>query len=161
MTVVDLRTHIGDELHATLRAALEAGPVAVDCTSGALILLRHAAVEAAARDRRLAGVGLALFDLMGIDDGPLRRWYGSLMFTNEGAHHDRLRRLVSRVFTQRSAEGLRARAAEWAEQAVAGVVATGGGDLAESFSLLPMRVMCELLGVPYDDVTALAAWGDP
>jgi len=47
-------------------------------------------------------VGLTWFDLMGID-GDLRRWYGSLMFTNEGDTHLRLRRLVSRAFTLRSA----------------------------------------------------------
>src|SRR3954447_6273770 len=72
---------------------------AIMTDSGGVAVLRHADVERLAHDPRLAGMGLTVFDLMGIDDGPLRRWYGSLMFTNEGPSHHRLRRLVSRAFT--------------------------------------------------------------
>ena len=158
--VVDLFTPLGDELHAALRAASEAGPLATDATAGTTIVLRHADIEALARDPRLAGVGLSFFDLMGITDGPLREWYGGLMFTNEGAKHDRLRKLVSRAFMPRSAERLRAEAAERASKTMAGIVAEGGGDLTDAFSLVAMRVMCRLLGVPEADVGVFAGWAD-
>jgi hypothetical protein len=158
--VVELFVPAGDELHAALRAAADEGPVTVESTSGAMVVLRHADVEALARDHRLAGVGLSFFDLMGITDGPLRDWYGGLMFTNEGAKHDRLRRLVSRAFTPRSADKLRAEAAARADEIVEPIVRSGGGDLTEAFALLAMRVMCRLLGVPEADVAVFGAWAD-
>ena len=158
--MVDLFTPLGDELHAALRRASEAGPLASESTSGTTIVLRHADIEALARDHRLAGVGLTFFDLMGIVDGPLREWYGGLMFTNEGETHDRLRKLVSRAFTPRSAEKLRREAGERASQTVTTLVADGGGDLTDAFALVAMRVMCRLLGVPDADVAIFAGWAD-
>ena len=90
-----------DTLHSVLRAAAEAGPTAMDALTGSVVVMRHADVEALAHDPRLAGVGLSLFDLMEVPEGPLRTWYGGLMFTNEGETHRRLRSLVSRAFTPR------------------------------------------------------------
>jgi cytochrome P450 len=157
--VVDLQTPLGDEMHAGLRSAALAGPLAME-TSGTTVVLRHADIESLARDPRLAGIGLSLFDLMEITDGPLRDWYGGLMFTNEGETHDRLRKLVSRAFTPRSAERLRTEAGERATKTMSGVVAEGGGDLTSAFSLVAMRVMCRLLGVPEADVPVFAGWAD-
>ncbi len=150
----------GEEIHTALRAAAEEGPTAIEASSGATVVLRHRDVEELARDHRLCGVGLAFFDLMGINDGPLRAWYGGLMFTNDGPAHDRLRALVSRAFTPRAVEALRADAAELAATAVAGVAEEGGGDLTDAYSLLAMRVMCRLLGVPDEDVGTFGAWAD-
>lgn len=124
------------------------------------MVLRHGDIEAIARDPKLAGVGLTFFDLMGIDQGPLRDFYGSLMFTNEGEVHDRMRALVSRAFTPRSVEALRQEAAVMAEDAVGKVAADGGGDLLVPFSLLAMRAMCRLLGVPERDVEGFGVWAD-
>jgi cytochrome P450 len=158
--VLDLFGLTGDSLHRALRAAAEAGPVAIDSTSGATVVLRHADVEALARDHRLAGVGLSLFDLMGITDGPLRDWYGGLMFTNDGPVHDRLRSLVSRAFTPRAVENLRTDAAALADGIAADIVAAGEGDLVDAYALLAMRVMCRLLGVPDEDVAVFGSWAD-
>lgn len=158
--MVELFAPVGDELHAALRAAAKSGATTFESTSGATIVLRHADVEALARDHRLAGVGLTFFDLMGITNGPLRDWYGGLMFTNEGEKHDRLRKLVSRAFTPRSAEKLRTEAAARASDVLAPVITDGGGDLSEAFSLVAMRVMCRLLGVPQADVAVFGAWAD-
>lgn len=158
--MVDFRVSFGDEMHTSLRAAAHLGPLATDATSGATIVLRHGDIESLARDPRLAGVGLTFFDFMGIDSGPLRDWYGRLMFTNEGEVHDRLRALVSRAFTPRSVEALRKDAADMADDAVGQTVADGGGDLVGPFALLAMRVMCRLLGVPQQDVAVFGAWAD-
>ena len=153
-------TPLGDELHAALRRASDAGPLASEAASGTTIVLRHADIEALARDHRLAGVGLTFFDLMGITDGPLREWYGGLMLTNEGDKHDRLRKLVSRAFTPRSADKLRTEAGKRASETISAVVADGGGDLTDAFALHAMRVMCRLLGVPEADVGVFAGWAD-
>src|SRR5688500_1068817 len=113
-----------------LRAAAAEGPTAVDERSGAVYVLRHDDIERLARDRRLAGIGLAMFDLAGVPDGTLRRWYGHLMFTAEGEEHNRLRSLVSRAFTPRGVEALRDHAAALAQEALTPVREDGGGDLA-------------------------------
>jgi len=158
--MLDLSNCYGDELHDALRVAAQAGPVAVDGLTGALVALRHADVDALGRDDRLVGVGLTTFDLMGITSGPLRDWYGSLMFTNEGAAHRRLRMIVQKAFTPRSVEMIRADAGTIASTCAATVTADGGGDLFAAFSLLPIRVICRLIGVPDNDVRDLVEWAD-
>ena len=56
----------------------------MDEMTGATVVLRQGDLEALAHDPRLDGIGLTLFDMMGITDGPLRDWYGRLMFTHRG-----------------------------------------------------------------------------
>ena len=100
--LVDLSGNFAGDLHGVLREAARNGPLATDEMTGATVVLRQADVETLAHDQRLPGIGLSLFDMMGISDGPLREWYGGLMFTTEGAYHRRIRSLVSRAFTPRS-----------------------------------------------------------
>jgi hypothetical protein len=158
--VTEFATLIGDDLHGVLREAAAAGPIAVDDTTGVVGVLHHADIQTLARDPRLAGVGLSLFDLMGIGDGPLRDWYGRLMFTNEGAEHQRLRSLVARAFTPRAVERLRTDARTIADEALAPLASARRGDLTASLALVPMGVMCRLLGVPDDRVEAFGRWAD-
>lgn len=143
----------------TLIAAGRQVPTAIDAATGMLIVLGYQEVVKLAHDRRMAGVGLSVFDMMGIE-GPLREWYGGLMFTNEGEVHSRLRRLVSRAFTPRSIEQLRPFTREFVEKSFEAITADGQGDLAEVFARLGTRIMCELLGVPQDDVPVFAGWAD-
>jgi cytochrome P450 len=143
-----------------LRAAAADSPTAIDAASGAVLVFGYDEAHRLAHDPGIVGVGLTWFDLMGIGDGLLRQWYGSLMFTNEGEGHDRLRRLVSRAFTPRAAERLRQAAASMVEDRCRSLVDAGGGDLVASFGDLPMRVMCRLLGVPDEDVAVFGRWAD-
>ena len=120
-------------------------------------VLRWDDVRALLRDRRFAGVGLVVFDALGIGDGPLRRWYSSLMFTNEGVTHNRLRSLVQQAFVPRSIEGLRADTREIADELVRPVAAAGGGDLSALASETPIRAMARLVGVADADLGAFTA----
>ncbi len=156
---VDLTGSFTHAMHDVLREAAAEGPLAIDTTTGATVVLRYHDVETLAHDQRLNGIGLTLFDMMGITDGPLRDWYGRLMFTTEGDYHRRVRSLVSRAFTPRSVEGLRALATDMADEAVASV-RQGGGDLAAACSPLGTRLICRLLGVPETDVTVFAKWAE-
>lgn len=113
-TSVDLSGSFSADLHEVVRDAASQGPLATDQLTGATVVLRQADLEKLAHDQRLAGIGLTLFDMMGIDDGPLRDWYGGLTFTTEGDYHRRIRSLVSRAFTPRSVEALRATASDMA-----------------------------------------------
>ncbi len=160
MTDTLLEYTFDDSLHETLRAGREAGPSGIDSMSGAVVVFRYADVEALAHDPRLAGIGLSLFDLLGVPDGYLRTWYSSLMFTNDGDLHHRLRRLAARAFTPRSVERHRELAAELAATQMSDVVAAGGGDLVVAFATVPITVICRLLGVPDDEVARFVAYGD-
>lgn len=156
LPTVDLTGNMTENLHEVLRAAAQKGPLATDEKTGATVVLRQRDLETLAHDPRLNGIGLALFDMMGITDGPLRDWYSRLMFTTEGDYHRRMRSLVSRAFTPRSIEALRARAADMAAATITSV--RDGGDLVAACSTLATRLTCRLLGVPDTDVEEFAQW---
>jgi len=115
-------------------------------------VLRWDDVRALLRDRRFEGVGLSVFDLLGITDGPLRRWYGSLMFTNEGVAHNRLRSLVQQAFVPKSIEALRSTTREIADDLLRPVAAAGHGDLIDLATHVPIRAIARLVGVGNDDL---------
>lgn len=143
----------------TLAEAARQAPAVVDASTGVIYVLRYDEIDTLARDRRMTGVGLTLFDLMGIE-GELRDWYSSLMFTNEGETHLRLRRLVSRAFTPKAVDRLRQHAVGLVESSFASLETAGGGDLVAAFRLVPIRVICRLLGVPDEENGVFAGWAD-
>jgi cytochrome P450 len=156
-----LRTPMGVLEHRqAVRAAAAQGRTAIIAETGAIYVFRYHDVEALLFEPRLNGVGLTTFDRMGITGGPLRDWYGSLMFTNEGVPHNRLRRLVGKAFSPRAVERLRPIAAALVNERLARVRAAGGGDLVAELADVAMHVMCALLGVPVADVPAFIAWVD-
>jgi cytochrome P450 len=144
---------------AALTELARVSAVATD-VAGLLWVLRYADVERLAVDRRLHGVRLTIFDLMGVTEGPLRRWYGSLMFTNEGDEHGRLRRLVNAAFKPRAVNALREATTEIVGERFGELRRDGGGDLIRTLQYVPMRVMCDLLGVPHEDVSIFGSWAD-
>lgn len=155
-------TSVGDPRasRGLLVEAARRGPSVVDAETGMIHVLRYREVERLLHEPRLRGIGLALFDAMGIAGGPLRDWYGALMFTNDGLAHDRLRRLVSKAFTPRAVERLRPIAAACADEQLAALRAGGSGDLVPTLAPVPMHVMCTLLGVPPEAVPDFIAWVD-
>jgi hypothetical protein len=154
---VDLSGSFAANLHTVLAEAAAQGPLATDIATGATVVMRQRDVEALAHDPRLEGIGLMLFDMMGITEGPLRDWYAGLMFTTEGDYHRRIRSLVSRAFTPRSVGALRDDAAEMATAAVA--AARESGNL-NAVSSLATRVICRLLGVPKGDEAVFTKWAE-
>ncbi|MFI1395494.1 cytochrome P450 [Streptomyces sp. NPDC020681] len=76
--------------------------------------------------------------------------------------HSRLRRLVMQAFTARRVESLRPRIQQLADEQVGLVlVAPHPVDLMSCFALnLPIKVIFELLGVPYEDCDRLHAWSE-
>jgi cytochrome P450 len=155
-----LLTAFGDDMHAALRVAARSGPIARNPDTGVVLVLGHADVEALGRDPHTVGVGTGNFDAVGITDGPLREWFGSLMFTNEGERHRRLRSLVQKAFTPRAVDAIRGTAREMADEAFAGVRVAGSGDLVAAALTLPLRVICRLIGVPDADVPSFVDWAD-
>jgi cytochrome P450 len=76
--------------------------------------------------------------------------------------HTRLRKLVSTAFTARRVESLRPRAAAIVHQLIDGLLAQPEpADLITHFSLaLPVQVICEMLGVPSEDLEQFHDWSD-
>jgi cytochrome P450 len=76
--------------------------------------------------------------------------------------HSRLRRLVMKAFTVRRVAELRPRVQHIADGFVDAMIERGApADLVEDFALpLPVTVICELLGVPYEDRADFRLWSD-
>ncbi len=75
----------------------------------------------------------------------------SLLFLNP-PDHTRIRSLVSRAFTPKRVEGVRASVEEMAAELLDGLAADVGGDIVEKLAFpLPANVISELVGVPRAD----------
>jgi cytochrome P450 len=76
--------------------------------------------------------------------------------------HTRLRRLVSSAFTARRVEALRPRVTSIVNGLIDALLQQPQpADLVAGFSLpLPVQVICEMLGVPADDMEQFHAWSD-
>ena len=76
--------------------------------------------------------------------------------------HTRLRKLVASAFTARRVEALRPRVANIVSQLIDAMLGRPQpADLVAGFSLpLPAQVICEMLGVPAEDLEQFHAWSD-
>lgn len=84
-----------------------------------------------------------------------------MMVLMDPPDHTRLRRLVSMAFTARRMEGLRPRVAELSRELIDALPGAGPVDILDEFAfLLPVLVICELLGVPAEDRSEFAAWSN-
>lgn len=88
-----------------------------------------------------------------------RRYVRSAISAMDPPEHTRMRRLVSQSFTSRRVELLRPRIQELAYELLDELIPEGEVDLLERFAYpLPIRVICELLGVPVDDREQWGNW---
>ncbi|MFC5906021.1 cytochrome P450 [Streptacidiphilus monticola] len=78
----------------------------------------------------------------------------------DGAPHARVRALVSREFTARRVAALRPRIQQLTDELLDALAEAGPGqDLVQAFAFpLPVRVICELLGVPLADQEKFSRW---
>lgn len=95
------------------------------------------------------------------EEWPLYPWVSAkTMLFSYGADHARLRRLIAGAFTTRRTELLRPWVEEMSAALTDGLAALPAGqqtDLLPAFAaLLPMRVICELFGVPEESRLPLA-----
>jgi cytochrome P450 len=87
---------------------------------------------------------------------------GSSISGMDPPEQTRLRKLVARAFTARRVEALRPRAACIVDELIDALLAQPQpADLVAAFSLpLPVQVICEMLGVPTEDMEQFHAWSD-
>ncbi|MEU8618705.1 cytochrome P450 [Streptomyces sp. NPDC048623] len=144
------------------RRLREQAPVArVTLPTGdrAWLLTRYADVRAALVDPRLSRAAAEAPEAPRMGNttpGP------KTILGMDAPDHSRLRRLVMQAFTARRVEALRPRIEQLAEEQIRLVlVAPRPVDLMSCYALsLPIKVIFELLGVPYEHVDRLHAWSE-
>ena len=148
-------------------AALREGPrVQHDPRTDRWLVPRHADVDALLRDRRLGRsyLHVATHAEMGRPEEPPEHapfWQviRNGMLDVEPPDHTRLRRLVSRAFTPRTVERLRATVQAVTDRLVDDALGQGEFDLVATLAEpLPVTVIAEMLGVPAQDQPRLRPW---
>ncbi|MQA78532.1 MAG: cytochrome P450 [Streptosporangiales bacterium] len=176
MTHAEIATEVLDvgfmqdpySVYEVLRAGGPARYVAMPSGMQAWVVPRYAEARAALADPRLAkgheGLG-ALFARQYGETAPEDGDAGLLdahMLNSDPPDHTRLRKLVNKAFTSRRIERLRPRIEEIADTCLdemAGAGASGAVDLIDSYAFpIPVTVICELLGVPFEDREDFRTW---
>jgi cytochrome P450 len=126
---------------------------------GFWVLTRYPDVMAMLRDPRLIKEPIAAFVAarfgMAVPPG-----LGLSMLDRDPPDHTRLRGLVSKAFTPRALEKLRPGIQQIVDGLLDEAAGRGSMDLIEEFAYpLPVRVICEMLGVPVKDHERFKAWG--
>ena len=126
---------------------------------GFWVLTRYPDVMAMLRDPRLIKEPIAAFVAarfgMAVPPG-----LGLSMLDRDPPDHTRLRGLVSKAFTPRALEKLRPGIQQIVDGLLDEAAGRGSMDLIEEFAYpLPVRVICEMLGVPVQDHERFKAWG--
>jgi cytochrome P450 len=124
------------------------------------VVLRHEDVSSVLRDKRLRGPGMDLASASGIptESRSWTRQAEMLLFTN-GEDHVRLRRLVSKAFTNRAVEPLRSFTRQMIRGLVDAVIDEGRADAISAFCApFPIPIISEFLGVGRCD--DIGRWAD-
>jgi cytochrome P450 len=149
---------IWQDLHTPLRLARERHPVALT-PGGERLVLRYADVEALSSDPRIVSNAVPIVTRHGVTGGPLLAWWRRMLTNQNGPEHVRLRALVSRAFTPRRIESQRPRIRELAVGLVRARIDRGEIELIEAVTdVLPIVLMCEILGVDAEGHPDFARW---
>lgn len=143
--------------YPTYRALREAGPVV---TVGGI--KQVTTFELAGQVLKDTAFGRGSYEQMiknAIAEGPLyqslRRWFLYM----DPPDHTRLRGLVMKAFTPRAVARLQDKVTEIVNHLVDDLVSAGSTDFLSSFAyLVPVHVICELLGVPREDRDEFRIW---
>ncbi len=122
--------------------------------------LRYDDCLAALTDQRLMAMGARYFEMQGWTEGPFVDWIRRNVVMMNPPGHTRLRGLVIRAFTPRAVSSMRAVSRRIAEELCDEVDAAGGTvEFVRDWArVLPLRVVCEMIGIPRVDVAQMAEW---
>jgi cytochrome P450 len=123
-------------------------------------LLRHDTCLAALGDPGLLAMGSRYFEAQGWTSGPFVDWIRLNVVMMDPPGHTRLRGLVSRAFTPRAVSSMRTVAERVANELCDSVDGAGGSvEFVHDWArLLPLRVICEMIGIPRVDVAQMGEW---
>jgi cytochrome P450 len=147
-------------LYAQLQAQCPVAHVKMPYGGDALLLTRHADVSKAANDARRCGTVLRSDGDVPRQEVASRTREGSL-FTVTPERHNQIRRLITQAFTVKHANEMRPGVAALTNRLIDEMERKGPpADLYEDDAIkTPMAVICELLGIPYEDEKLFREWG--
>ncbi|WP_420453425.1 cytochrome P450 [Ilumatobacter sp.] len=123
-------------------------------------VLRYDDVTAILRDKRWHNVVAKIPEMLGITDPEVLSRPPSILAA-EGDVHVRLRRLVSKAFSPRSADRLRPFMREVMDELVDAVADAGRADVSTDIcEPYPIPIICELLGAPREDWRSFSRWAE-
>ncbi len=140
---------------------LEAGAAAAFVPDFATVsFLRYDTCMEALGDPALLAMGARYFEAQGWTSGPFVDWIRLNVVMMNPPGHTRLRRLVSRAFTPRAVSSMRSAAQRIAGELCDAVDESGGTvEFVHDWArLLPLQVICEMIGVPQVDVGQMGDW---
>ncbi|MEV4442399.1 cytochrome P450 [Streptomyces sp. NPDC049577] len=147
-----------DPMYAKLRQ--EQPVVRVSCPFGedAWLVTSHADMKTILGDRRFSRALAAEHDESRLTPLPIH----TSILGMDPPEHTRVRRLLSRSFTEVRIERLRPKIEQVAARLIDGFMAADGpADLMEQFAVpLAGTVVCDLLGVPFEDQERFRQWLD-
>ncbi|MEH1101794.1 cytochrome P450 family protein [Micromonospora sp. CPCC 205561] len=148
------------DLYAALH---EQGTVHRTCLDGhgqVWVVIGHAEVYSALRDKRLARPReYSNGDFIG-QRFPEASSTGTIV-TLDPPEHTRFKKMVNAAFLPRNLEKFRPRIHEVVTARLDAIAAAGGGDLVEDYAaVLPITIVCDVLGVPDEYRTKLKRWAD-
>lgn len=160
LTFLDIQEATGvEEAHALIAEARSRSPIAIGPHGPQL--LSYELVRAVLRDTRFRTPPGFTLAAQGITSGPLWDRVAASLLTIDGAAHQRLRRLVAKVFTPRAAERLRSTAIDVITNLVEPLTSAGRCDIVDDVARqYPIPVICALLGAPHHDWQLFSAWAD-
>jgi len=138
--------------YAELRERKALSKVTTPAGVDAWVVTRYDDVRTILRDPRLSSRN-APSEHVVVDAELDREVESGSILQNDGQAHRRLRRLLATEFAVKRMEAYRPRIAALVDEHIDAMLAHGGPiDLVEAFALpIPSLVICELLGVPYED----------
>ena len=130
-----------------------------ETAAGVFVLTRYSDCQAVLRDHRFSvdprkstapSTGVLPFSQRGLDN---------VMLFEDPPDHTRLRSLVSKAFTPRAIAALTGRIEELVASFIADIEAAGETDLISALAYpLPVTVIAEMLGVPFEDRDEFRRW---
>lgn len=124
------------------------------------VILDYDDVTAILRDKRWHNAVAKIPEMMGITDPDILNRPPSILAA-EGDVHTRLRRLVAKAFSPRSADRLRPFMRDVVNELIDPVAPTGRADIATDIcEPYPIPIICELLGAPRADWQLFSRWAE-
>ena len=148
-----------DECHHIIGLARQQAPIALGPYGPEV--LSYDLVRTVLRDPRFAVPRGIAFAAQGITCGPVWDRVIKLLFSLDGAEHDRQRRLVSKAFTPRAAERMRTACIDVITEVVDRYTASGRCDVVADIARpYPVPIICALVGAPRQDWQLFSGWAD-
>jgi cytochrome P450 len=132
-------------------------PITLATGDPAVLVTRHEDVKTVLADRRFSRAAMCSEDASRYQ---VVRPFPDSILNMDPPRHTRIRQLVNRAFTAARVEQLRPRIHEVVDELLDDMAAaTGPVDLNVAFGRpLPLRIVCEMLGVPFEDHPTFLRW---